>query len=520
MSQDGSIPPPATFVIELGKEITNSGQDSVIELYSDYPYPWRENRTVNKFGEEALVYLRENKGEKKFFRIEDKNNRPFWKYAQSVDMSSSCVVCHNQHPQSPKKDWNIGDVRGVLIISNPLDKIAEKTKQSLQTASIMLGSFSILGISAVGLVFNRVRQTTRVLESQVRERTADLAEANEDLEMRNSLIRQIFGRYLSDEIVTNLLESPQSLSLGGERRKITILTSDLRGFTAISEILSAEEVISILNIYLENMADIISKYHGTINEIMGDGLLVLFGAPTEREDDSIRAIACALEMQLAMTPINNKLKKLGFPELGMGIGINTGLVVLGNIGSQKRTKYGIVGREVNLTFRIESYTLGNEILISESTFQEVNENVLVREEKQVQPKGIKEPITIYNIEGITGQYNLYLPIEQDLFVPLESSIEIEYFIVKEKQLEENIFKGKIIELSKQGAKIEVISTTQNNFLTISTNIKINLLKENASIKINEDIYGKVTQILPNNKIFYVSFTVKTPTLQKIIDEVC
>jgi adenylate cyclase len=184
--------------------------------------------------------------------------------------------------------------------------------------------------------------------------------------------------------------------MGGERRRITMLTSDIRGFTATAEKLPPEEVIKILNFYLGHMAEVITKYQGTIDEFMGDGILVLFGAPTHRNDDAQRSVACALEMELAMTPVNQQMTAWGFAPLSMGIGINTGEVVVGNIGSEKRTKYGIVGNQVNLTYRIESYTTGGQILISENTLQEAEETVIINGTKIVQPKGIQEFITIYD----------------------------------------------------------------------------------------------------------------------------
>jgi len=215
-------------------------------------------------------------------------------------------------------------------------------------------------------------------------------------------IRLTFGRYLSAEIVNTLLESPQGVKLGGERRTITILTSDLRGFTAVSEEFAPEEVVKILNYYLGYMANIITEYQGTIDEFMGDGILVAFGAPITRKDDADRAIACAIAMQLAMEDVNKQMKIWGYSPLKMGIGINTGEVVVGNIGSEKRTKYGIVGSEVNLTYRIESYTKGREILISEKTLNTLKSEVEIGETKEVSPKGVKKPITIYKIIGIKG----------------------------------------------------------------------------------------------------------------------
>ncbi len=514
--RQASIPPPATFIIQLGQQITEDGEGTVIDLYSDYPYPWREDRPVMDFAIEALDYLRKNPQEKEYYCIEKDQESSRWQYAQAIQMDASCVSCHNNHPLSPKKDWGLGDVRGVLLISNPLDKVTIQTKKSLRIASLMLGSFSVLGISAVGLVVNRLNQNNKLLETKVKERTTDLASANEDLEKSNALIRQVFGRYLSNEVVKNLLDSPQSLKLGGERRKITILTSDLRGFTSISESLSAEEVITILNIYLKTMADIISQYKGTINEFMGDGILVLFGAPTAKKDDSLRAIACAIEMQLAMDKVNRKLKKLNFPQIEMGIGINTGFVVLGNIGSERRTKYGIVGREVNLTYRIESYTTGGQIFISESTQEECASILMIRGAKKVNPKGVREPIMIFDVVGIRGELGLTLPAEQEKFFDIQNHLIIEYSIVEEKQISSNSFRGYLSELSPKGAKVKVES--KNAVLPVFTNLKINLLKGTDHELVGENIYGKVIDIFPDQKIFHLSFTSKKETIKTILQK--
>src|SRR5579883_3433245 len=176
-------------------------------------------------------------------------------------------------------------------------------------------------------------------------------------------MRRTFGRYLTDEVVASLLETPGGLTLGGERRKVTILISDLRGFSAISERLPPEQVVTILNLYLGTMSDTITRYSGTINEFIGDGIFVMFGAPIYREDDSERAVACAIAMQSAMVEVNRQNQQLGLPALEMGIGIHTGEVVDGNIGSQRRAKYTVIGNHVNLAARIESYTVGGQILI-------------------------------------------------------------------------------------------------------------------------------------------------------------
>jgi adenylate cyclase len=186
-------------------------------------------------------------------------------------------------------------------------------------------------------------------EAKVRERAAELRQANQQLELHNRFIRETFGRYVSNEVVVSLLESPERLQLGGEKRKVTILTSDSRGFTSLAERLAPEQVVSIINRYLSTMVDIILQYQGTINEFIGDAILVIFGAPVSREDDARRAVACAVAMQLAMASVNAENGREGLSEVEMGIGIDTGEVVVGNIGSHKRTKYGVVGSCVNLT---------------------------------------------------------------------------------------------------------------------------------------------------------------------------
>ncbi|NKB18749.1 MAG: adenylate/guanylate cyclase domain-containing protein, partial [Pseudanabaena sp. CRU_2_10] len=210
-------------------------------------------------------------------------------------------------------------------------------------------------------------------------------------------IRAQFGRYLTDTVVASLLENPEGLKFGGERREVSILMCDLRGFSSTSERLPPEEVVKILNIFLGRMTDIINEYQGTIDEFIGDAILAIFGAPIQQPDDATRAVACAVAMQSAMEAVNAEITQLNLPAIAMGIGINTGEVVVGNIGSQTRAKYAIVGSHVNLTSRIESYTVGGQILISESTYLKAGDVVQTYGNMEVEPKGVKQPITIYDV---------------------------------------------------------------------------------------------------------------------------
>lgn len=230
-----------------------------------------------------------------------------------------------------------------------------------------------------------------------------------NLELRNGFIREVFGRYITDDVVNTLLASPAGLQLGGEKRKITILISDVRGFSSLCERLTPEQVVTILNIYLGAMAEVIERYRGSINEFIGDAILAVFGAPIAAEDNAERAVACALAMQLAMDEVNVTLRAQGLPALEMGIGVHTGEVVVGNIGSQKRAKYGVVGSHVNMASRIETYTVGGQVLISESTAAELGDRVTTRRSFQVLPKGAREALTIYDVVGISGAHELALP---------------------------------------------------------------------------------------------------------------
>jgi two-component system, sensor histidine kinase ChiS len=343
--------------------------------------------------------------------------------------------------------------------------------------------------------------------------------AIKELRQEKAYIRKAFGRYVADEVADTLLSTPEGLKLGGERQVVTIFTSDLRGFTATSERLPSQEVVKILNFYFERMADIITEYQGTIIEFMGDGILVLFGAPVVREDDAIRAVACAVAMQLALVEVNKQMLAWDLPPLEMGIGINTGEVVVGNIGSEKRTKYGAVGSHVNLTYRVESYTTGGQIFIANSTYELVRSLVEIDEEKQVQPKGVKEPISIYSIAGIKDRYNLFLTKEIEQWFSLEQPIQIKYTILEGKHLGKNVFDGSIIELSAKGAKIYSYERREDDFPPELSNIKLNIPEKEASLSNTDtdtDIYGKVSALAENN-LFYIRFTSLPPALKTKLD---
>ncbi|MEE8397721.1 MAG: adenylate/guanylate cyclase domain-containing protein, partial [Desulfobacterales bacterium] len=205
--------------------------------------------------------------------------------------------------------------------------------------------------------------------------------------------------------VVELLESPRGLEMSGELRDVTFLVSDLRGFSDLSLKLSPQDVIRMVNCHLKHMVDTIEQYRGTINDFEGDAILVFFGAPLMADDDQPRAVACAIEMQNRMMDVNTELEQLGLPELSMGIGINSGTVVVGNIGSEKRAQYSALGSAINTAYRIESFTTGGQILIGPKVHEELRSSVHVRDTFQVEFKGVDKPLVLYDIEGIDGEYS-------------------------------------------------------------------------------------------------------------------
>lgn len=303
---------------------------------------------------------------------------------------------------------------------------------------------------------------------------------------RAALARELFGRYLSDEVVAQLLDETGALKLGGEKRHVTLLMSDLRGFSTMSERLPPERVVDILNIYLARMADVITAYKGTINEFIGDGILVIFGAPIQREDDACRAVACAIAMQGAMEDVNAEVEQMGFPRLEMGIGLNTGEVVVGNIGSLKRVKYGVVGSHVNLTSRIESYTVGGQVLISERTLQEAGPDIGIGRQMKVSTKGFSEPISIYEVNAIGAPYDLRLPEYVEELIDLETPLPFRYTVLDGKHMTGEVRSGEILRLSTSGAVIRTGPPVE-----MLSNLKIHLPALRDPSEPLGDFYAKV-----------------------------
>jgi len=211
-------------------------------------------------------------------------------------------------------------------------------------------------------------------------------------------IRDSFGRYIDPDFAKRLLQHPGAGELGGKRRQVAILMSDIRGFTALSETLSPEVIISILNQYFSHMIHIIQKHNGIIVDFLGDAILVFFEPLSDSLKDTIHTcINCASNMQNEMQSFNKKMKSKNLPELNMGIGVNTGPVIVGNIGSKTRAKYGIVGSAVNITSRIQAKAKANEIVISESIYKQMKDSITIQRSFEADLKGVDSALNLYVI---------------------------------------------------------------------------------------------------------------------------
>ena len=363
---------------------------------------------------------------------------------------------------------------------------------SLRFSSIpfSLGSIAVVGGYVVlaafsffyaNLIFHIVRPLLIVIFALIF--TVVYRYINEEKE--RNFIRATFGRYLSNEVVEELLGSPEGLKMSGENREVTFLVSDLRGFSSLSSSLSPDNVIPILNRYFERMVEIIARYRGTVDELQGDGILVFFGAPLAGSDDQERAIACAIEMQNAMEELNSDQQKLNLPELSMGIGINSGEVIVGNIGSEKRAKYGAIGTPINTAFRIESHTVGGQILISPSTYEKVRSLVRVSGTMEVQFKGIDQPVTLYDVSGMGGEYQVKM-IEKttESFTSLKPPLPITCFLLEGKIVSKTGIPGYIMRLAESSAEISL-----EGQVDIHSNLKILLMPQ--EVQGLSEVYAKV-----------------------------
>ena len=340
----------------------------------------------------------------------------------------------------------------------------------------------------------------------------NLGERLTDYIEKRDFIRDTFGRYVTQEVVKRLLEDKSALEMGGETREVSMLMSDLRGFTALTTDMEPDDIIAFLNRYLGKMIEILLDYHAVIDEILGDGILAFFGAPEPLEDHPVRAVACAMAMQAAMDEINFLNEADGLPILEMGIAVNTGAVVVGNIGSERRTKYSVVGAHVNLTSRIESFALGGQVLISAATHKRVQDLVEVGDPLQVEMKGMPGKSTLYEVRSIGGPYNIQLKARQETLVQLPKPVKVHLHRIQEKVVigvNEEVWVTHLSETAVQVAFEGELMEWED--------VRLQMLGDEGA-PIPGKVYGKVTQVKPAAGKFTatIRFTSVAPEVYQVI----
>ncbi|MFH1490724.1 MAG: adenylate/guanylate cyclase domain-containing protein [Pseudomonadota bacterium] len=258
---------------------------------------------------------------------------------------------------------------------------------------------------------SRVDEYAITLEQKVVERTSELRAAhgeltclNRDLEKKVQVqVEELnryheLRRYLSPKLTERILSSGKPLGAEPQRKMMTVVFTDIRNFSTLTESLEPEELFHLLDRYLSEMTKIIHRYEGTLNKIIGDGLLIFFGDPIPMEDHAQRAVMMAVDMQKKVAELREEWLQFGH-ELGIGIGINTGFMSVGNIGSDNHKDYTVIGNQVNVSARLESLAKPGQILISQRTYSRVRSFVEVRNEGEIQVKGIRNPVIIYQVRA-------------------------------------------------------------------------------------------------------------------------
>lgn len=275
-------------------------------------------------------------------------------------------------------------------------------------------------------------------------------------------------------------------------KNITILLSDIRGFSEISETYSPRNVVTLLNRYFDCMGEIITRYGGHIDKLMGDSILALFGIPDAHPDNASNAIACAVEMQIAMTGLNERSKALGMPALYMGIALNTGSVVVGDLGSKHYNEYTVIGDEVNLTSRIEAHCLRGQILISENTYRLTQQHIEVGDPNMIEVKGARKAVNLYELFATSKPKNLAVPRREGRKSPRiqVNSMPVVFQRLNGKIVLEDKYEGEVIDISYNGLRVSTDAQ-----LTKSSEIKMTLSLDLFG-KRTTDVYARIIRSEP------------------------
>ena len=388
---DGAIPIPATLSIELGHRISARNAAVQYRFVSDFPFKGREVHALDGFESSALHSLRSNPKQQIVSvagSIFDRSVR----MATPILMGEACVACHNTHPDSPKKDWKVGDVRGIQEIT-----IAQPLATNIFAFKYSLIYFALAALSGIVFIRMQARQARTISEMN-----KDLTAGNEFL----ATVSMKIARYLPPQIYRSIFAGERDATIQTERKKLTIFFSDIQDFTGTTERLQPEELTELLNEYLTEMSRIALFHGGTIDKFIGDAMLVFFGDPETKgvEEDARACLLMAVDMQRRLRELNAQWRRRGIENpFRARMGINTGYCNVGNFGSHDRMDYTIIGAEANLAARLQSIAEPNGIVLAYETYTIVRDLVRAKPLPAIQMKGISRPVVPYAVEGLLGE---------------------------------------------------------------------------------------------------------------------
>ena len=348
---------------------------------SDYPFRGRPKHDLDAFEREALASLRAH--------VVPTIAQTSWNGLDSrvrviapVIMEPTCVACHNTNPNSPKRDWKVGDVRGIQELS-----VTEPIVSNLFSLKYLIAYFILSGMAGLAFI---------VLE---RRQAATIRNANEFL----SRIATTISHYLSPQVYRSIFSGEKTGAIQTERKKLTIFFSDIVNFTSTTERMQPEELTALLNEYFTEMTRIALRHGGTVDKFVGDALLVFFGDPESRgaAEDAKACLLLAVEMQRRLAVLNNEWRMRGIAHpFTVRMGINTGYCNVGNFGSADRMDYTIIGAEANLASRLQSTAAPGTIVVSYETFALVRDIAEGRPQTPITMKGIRYEVVPYVIDGL------------------------------------------------------------------------------------------------------------------------
>jgi adenylate cyclase len=410
---EGGIPIPATLSIELGKLISARNDAVKYRFVSDLPFKGRESHNLDDWEVAALAALRVDPNTpvvQVAGSIFDRDIR----LAGPVKMGQACVTCHNTHPDSPKTDWKVGDVRGIQEIT-----IRQPIAANILSFKFLLIYFALAAASGLAFILIQRRQAAQIAGAN-----RELAESNDFL----AAISMKIAKYISPQIYKSIFSGQRDVAIATERKKLTIFFSDIKDFTATTERLQPEDLTSLLNEYFTEMSVIALRHGATVDKFIGDAMLLFFGDPETKgiPEDARACLLMAVDMQRRLAQLNTTWRNRGIEHpFRARMGINTGFCNVGNFGSEDRMDYTIIGAEANLAARLQAIAEPGGIVVSYETYALVRDIVRAQPLPPISMKGISREVVPYAVEGLVEelQQRAHVISEHatglDLFLDLE-----------------------------------------------------------------------------------------------------